>query len=519
MTTAVANTNELAVHLPRPMVHQAPALVADFRFKNLKCGRRWGKTKLGLIACLEGHGPWINDPITGVRRRKYKGAIHGGHLIWIAPTYTVANREIWPELKNATWEAGEKSEELMEITLPGGGFVRVASAERPETLRSAGYDGVVFDEDADIPQNVWTTIMRPALADRRGWAIFIGTPKGYNDGYTRWQLAKDDPRWLTLQRPTWDNPIIDDEEIRDLVKDMTMTDIAQEIQAQFVAAGGNLVKESWWRWYSEFPLDDPFVHFGQFVDSAWKIGSKNDYSVIATWGRTLANRFYLTHLWRDRVDFPTLLYNIHAQNQRAREDLGLNFLPVTIEDASSGIGAIQVLRNPTMWNKLFSDSGGDGGLALLPSLPVLPWPDRDNSIPELSRLRGPNQKAARFSPLTKLIQGGQVFLPGTAMIEDGKLVFGDDVEKVVRDFVDEHTVFGYNEWGKPLHAHDDFVDTTTMALWSLSSKPKEEPRTIPLIRSVTWENQYGGVYGGRQKVRKKRKQDRVFSGRTIIIST
>ncbi len=147
------------------------------------CGRRWGKTAVGLLSVLRGHGP-----ARGVRR----GALDGGTVWWVAPTYGVAAK-IWRDLKRACrggWTA--KSETERRIELPGAGCVEVHSADAPDHLRGEGLDGVVFDEAAFIPEKVWRDVLRPALSDKQGWAMFLSTPNGKNWFYELTRAAKED---------------------------------------------------------------------------------------------------------------------------------------------------------------------------------------------------------------------------------------------------------------------------------------------------------------------------------------
>ena len=101
------------VNLPTPFDHQLGVLRSAARFKVIACGRRWGKTTLAGIACVNGHGP----------DRRLVGAVSGGHMCWIAPTYSHTN-EVWRFLKKSmelAWT--DKNEVERRIELPGGGSI------------------------------------------------------------------------------------------------------------------------------------------------------------------------------------------------------------------------------------------------------------------------------------------------------------------------------------------------------------------------------------------------------------
>ena len=74
--------------------------------------------------------------------------------------------------------------------IPNGGQVRLYGADNPDALRGIYLDGIVLDEYADMDPRVWSEIIRPALADRQGWAVFIGTPKGRNAFFELWRRAQ-----------------------------------------------------------------------------------------------------------------------------------------------------------------------------------------------------------------------------------------------------------------------------------------------------------------------------------------
>ena len=97
-------TTRMNWRLPKPLPHQMPILESPARKKIVICGRKWGKTPLGMIACLQGHGP---------EQAHLRGAIDGGNIAWVAPNFTVAS-DIWRDLKRAcagNWlDRGQKME-------------------------------------------------------------------------------------------------------------------------------------------------------------------------------------------------------------------------------------------------------------------------------------------------------------------------------------------------------------------------------------------------------------------------
>lgn len=149
------------VYLSTPLPHQVEVLRHPARSKVVVCGRRWGKTRGGQLACVEGHGP---------RESGFRGALDGATIWWVAPSFGIASM-IWRDLKLSLRHGWiEKNENERRIVLPGGGSITVKSADNPDSLRGEGLDGAVLDEAAFMKPEAWAACIRPALSDKRGWA-------------------------------------------------------------------------------------------------------------------------------------------------------------------------------------------------------------------------------------------------------------------------------------------------------------------------------------------------------------
>lgn len=209
-----------------PPLHASQQTIAKdtARFKVVTCGRRWGKTLLAMTMLL-------------------RDALKGKRLWHVAPSYK-QTLEGWDYLQRLVVQmprgiATVKVSELM-VTFAGGGSIQMRTADNPDNLRGAGLDGVVLDEAADIKPEAWDLVLRPALADKQGWAMFIGTPKHFNWFFDLFERGQSDeyPDWASWQKPTWDNPFIKQEEIDAARKDMEPGDFEQEFAASFTAIGG-----------------------------------------------------------------------------------------------------------------------------------------------------------------------------------------------------------------------------------------------------------------------------------------
>lgn len=223
-----------------------PVLLSPKRFKLLACGRRWSKTGVGLTAVIEGHGAY---------RGQYGGALHGKKIWWVVPTFSDAT-EVWDNLKKAAAGVGVVREVLKRVDFPGGGSVAVKSADNPNSLRGRGLDGVVVDEAAFCSSDTWHRALRPALTDRRGWAMILSSPNGRNWFYDLFVHAGRDEAWDRWQQPTIDNPLVTLEEVEAASKEMGPTAARQEFWAEFMSGEGAEFPAEWFEdhvWFDEWP--------------------------------------------------------------------------------------------------------------------------------------------------------------------------------------------------------------------------------------------------------------------------
>lgn len=162
-----------------------------------------------------------------------------GRFAYVAPTYTQAKDVAWAYLKRFTApivSAEAQRESDLTVNLPNGARIRLYGADNYDRLRGLYFDGIVCDEYGDMDPRAWSEVIRPALSDRRGWAVFIGTPKGRNHFYDIWQSAQADEGWFTARLKASETRIVDDAELADARKTMTEDQYAQEYEVSFDAA-------------------------------------------------------------------------------------------------------------------------------------------------------------------------------------------------------------------------------------------------------------------------------------------
>lgn len=192
------------------------------RWAVLVAHRRAGKT----VAC-------VNDLI----KRAITCPIPRARYAYVAPFLSQAKEVAWEYIKLfAAPLIAEKNESELWVELVNGARIRVHGADNPDRLRGAYLDGVILDEYADMRPGVWGEIIRPMLADRLGWATFIGTPKGKNDFWLVYEGSKSRPDWFTVMLKASETGLLQEGELIDAAQDMTPEQYAQEFECSFDAA-------------------------------------------------------------------------------------------------------------------------------------------------------------------------------------------------------------------------------------------------------------------------------------------
>jgi hypothetical protein len=159
---------------------------------------------------------------------------------YIAPQLNQAKDIAWQYLLEYTdcfGDGRQVNRSELWIELPNNGArIRIYGADNPDRLRGLYLDGVVLDEFGDMDPTVWTQVVRPALSDRKGWAIFIGTPKGKNTFHKLWIDAQGNDDWFTLNLKASETGRLDDKELSDARRMMSQDEYAQEYECSFEAA-------------------------------------------------------------------------------------------------------------------------------------------------------------------------------------------------------------------------------------------------------------------------------------------
>lgn len=155
---------------------------------------------------------------------------------YIAPTYGQAKRVAWDYLVKYAEPLGG-TQNITELRVDfWGRRIQLYGSDNPETLRGQYFDGVILDEIGDQNPKIWTDIVRPALADRKGWCLFIGTPKGHNHFKELRDRAEKEDGWGLLEFKASETGVVDDTELKAAKNEMGEDKYRQEFECSFDAA-------------------------------------------------------------------------------------------------------------------------------------------------------------------------------------------------------------------------------------------------------------------------------------------
>jgi len=184
--------------------------------------RRAGKT----VAC-------VNELVVRATYSQKKNPRYG----YVAPFRQQAKNIAWVYLKEAVQGlAVEIRESDLSVRLPNGAIIALYGSDNPDALRGLYFDGLVVDEFGDCRPSLWAEVLLPTLADRKGWCVFIGTPKGRNQFYEFYELSKRSPDWFSLSLDAETSQLLDPGELAQLKDQMSDAQYEQEMLCSFTAA-------------------------------------------------------------------------------------------------------------------------------------------------------------------------------------------------------------------------------------------------------------------------------------------
>jgi len=351
---------------------------APERFKVIAKGRRFGLTRGFANYVIE---QMLNDV---------------SPILWVDTIYgnieRYVERYFVPVLKGLPKNYWKYRGNRNELRI-GKSVCDFRSADNPENIEGFGYALIVVNEAGIVLKNrsLWNESILPMILDYKANVLIGGTPKGKtvkrsNEKHLFFELfekghsakSQEQSDWQSFNYSSYDNPLLDPNDIDELVKQISPALRDQEIYGKFVEKeSSGIIKNNWWKYYeneNDIYRQQVFKKV-QSWDTAFKKNQENDYSVCTTWVYTNTG-FYLIDVWRGRVEFPELkrkvveLAKLHSVNE------------ILIEDKASGQSLIQELQR--------------------------------NTILPIKAIKVENDKIARVHSVTPLIESGKVYLPKEA---------------------------------------------------------------------------------------------------------
>ena len=264
------------------------------RFKVVAAGRRCGKSRMAAVTLL----------IEGLR------CPQGSAVLYVSPTMGQSRQIVWDLLLDLGRDIIQNSHvNNLDITLINGARIYVRGADRPDTLRGVSLTYAVLDEVADIKPEAWEQVIRASLSDKRGRALFIGTPKGRNFFYDLFKLGEEgsDPDWKSWHFTTSDNPLIDPSEIESAKKTLSSFAFKQEFMASFTNAGSDIFKEEWIKYgvepqYGSYYIAVDLAGFEEVAKQAANSKKRLDESAISIVKVTDDGKWFVQKIEHGRWD-------------------------------------------------------------------------------------------------------------------------------------------------------------------------------------------------------------------------
>ena len=198
------------------------------RFSVYALHRRSGKTELAIMELID---------------KAMKTDKELSMFVYVAPFLRQAKAIAWARLKQKIEPLRQRSAiEVNEGELSikfkhNDAIIRLFGGDNPDAMRGLRLDGIVMDEVAQLKNELWTDIVQPALSDRLGWSIFIGTPSGINLFSELYYKAMNEEDWTAARYTVFDTDSLHPNEVTRLKRDMSETSFAREYLCDFSAQG------------------------------------------------------------------------------------------------------------------------------------------------------------------------------------------------------------------------------------------------------------------------------------------
>jgi len=316
------------------------------RWAALVCHRRAGKTVSA-----------INDLIKRAVMTPGRAPLFG----YVAPYRAQAKSIAWEYLKYYAKPIAKKiNESDLILTTTNGAEVRLFGADNADALRGLGFDGIFMDEYGDFRPSVWGNVIRPALSDKQGWAVFAGTPKGKNQFWDVWDNAQRDPTWFAQMLRASDSGLLPDGELADARRTLSEDQYLQEYECSFEAAilgafyGTEMRNLDEAGHIRDVPYDPSLPTY-----TAWDIGHRDDTAIW--WYQVIRREIHVIDYYAASGETPE---TIAAVVNGKPVHYGQHFLPHDARAKTFAAGGKSTIE------QLAALLGGFSMLSIVPSLSI-----------------------------------------------------------------------------------------------------------------------------------------------------
>lgn len=348
-------------------------LLSTTRWACLVAHRRAGKT----VACI------MKLIIAAIQA---KGS--SPRFAYIAPYYTQAKDVAWSYLKEYTASIPSiaVNESELHVTLPhNGARIRLYGADNYDRMRGIYLDGAILDEYGDMSPRAWPEVIRPALSDRKGWAVFIGTPKGRNAFFTVYRHACSAPDWFDLMLKASQTGLVDQDELDDAKAMMSPEQYEQEFECSFDAAivgayYASLIADAGEEGrITSVPVDPDLP-----IHTAWDLGIGDSMS-IWVWQAGPEGMRLIDHIEDHGKPLPHYVGVLDALGYTG----GLDFVPhdARVRDLGTGKTRLEVLASAGRRPRLVANHLVDDGINAVRHVLPRMWFDAENCADGIEALR------------------------------------------------------------------------------------------------------------------------------------
>lgn len=289
-------------------------------------------------------------------------ALHkpNGRYCYIAPLRNQAKTVAWDYLTAFARPVQSKppNQAELHVDLINGARITLFGADNPDALRGPFFDGAVLDEYADIAPSLFKQIVRPALADRGGFAIILGTIKGRNQLWELYSAARNDPAWYTALLRASETGVLPEPELAEMKRQMTEDAYAAELECDPYAAilGAYYAKEMQaaeleGRLVDDLPVLDAPIH------CAWDLGNGAN---MAIWAFQVGEKGPLVH---DFIQIAGYYFDDYIRELNNRGYRGFDYLPhdAKVHSFETGRTRLETLqqagRKPILITRHKTDDG------------------------------------------------------------------------------------------------------------------------------------------------------------------